>query len=84
MYVVEYQKRGLPHAHILVWLDAASLNLLHSNIDKFVGAEIPDFKEDPYGYAAVRQFMIRGPCGTGFEKSPCMRDGKCTKHFPKK
>lgn len=84
MYVVEYQKRGLPHAHILVWLDKKSLSFLHSNIDKFVSAEIPDYKKDPYGYAAVKQFMMHGPCGAGHEKSPCMKGGRCSKNFPKK
>lgn len=39
MYSVEWQKRGLPHAHILIWL----LNKLHSNeVDDIISAEIPD------------------------------------------
>ncbi|XP_074364102.1 uncharacterized protein LOC141704837 [Apium graveolens] len=82
--ISEYQKRGLPHAHILVWLDKKSLSFLHSNIDKFVSAEIPDYKKDPYGYAAVKQFMMHGPCGAGHEKSPCMKGGRCSKNFSKK
>ncbi|KAK1382874.1 hypothetical protein POM88_020609 [Heracleum sosnowskyi] len=52
MYVVEFQKRGLPH--------------------------------DPVGYAAVKAFMIHGPCGLQNPKSPCMKDFKCIRHFPKK
>ena len=84
MYVVEYQKRGLPHAHVLVWLDEKSMHYLHSNIDKFVSAEIPDWQTDPYGYACVKQFMMHGPCGPGHDKSPCMKGGKCSKAFPKK
>lgn len=84
MYVVEFQKRGLPHVHMLIWLDAASKNNLKSNIDKFVSAEIPDPLIDPAGYAAVKSFMIHGPCGVEFLKSPCMKDHKCSRHFPKK
>ncbi|XP_072054259.1 uncharacterized protein [Arachis hypogaea] len=27
--------------------------------------------------------MIHGPCGRAFSKSPCMKDGYCTKYYPK-
>lgn len=84
MYVVEFQKRGLPHVHMLIWLDFASKNNLKLNVDKFVSAEIPDPDKDPAGYAAVKLFMIPGPCGVDFPKSPCMKHFKCTRHFPKK
>ena len=84
MYVVEYQKRGLPHAHMLIWLDPVAKSKLNKNIDKYVSAEIPDEKEDPFGYAAVKQYMIHGPCGADFKQSPCMKNNKCTRGFPKK
>ncbi|KAK1354044.1 hypothetical protein POM88_047300 [Heracleum sosnowskyi] len=84
MYVAEFQKRGLPHVHMLVWLDAKSKTALQNNVDKYVSAEIPDPLKDPDGYAAVKQFMIHGPCGREFNKSPCMKDFKCVRHFPKK
>ncbi|XP_074326976.1 uncharacterized protein LOC141664918 [Apium graveolens] len=67
MYVVEFQKRGLPH-----------------NVDNFVSAEIPDPLLDPVGYAAVKEFMIHGPCGLQNVKSPCMKDLRYIRHFPKK
>jgi hypothetical protein len=40
LYTVEFQKRGLPHIHCLVWLDAASSEFNVSTIDKFICAEI--------------------------------------------
>ena len=84
MYVVEFQKRGLPHVHMLIWLDSASKIYLKNNVDKFVSAEIPNPDEDPVGYAAVKAFMIHGPCGLQNIKSPCMKGLKCIRHFPKK
>ena len=84
MYVVEFQKRGLPHIHMLIWLDSDSKRKLNDNIDSFVSAEIPDPVKDPVGYAAVKSFMIHGPCGSRRKTSPCMKDSKCSKSFPKK
>lgn len=84
MYVIEFQKRGLPHVHMLIWLDAASKRKLNSDVDSFVSAEIPDPLKDPVGYAAVSSFMIHGPCGFQRKDSPCMKNSKCTKYFPKK
>ncbi|XP_074361109.1 uncharacterized protein LOC141701328 [Apium graveolens] len=84
MYVVEFQKRGLPHVHMLIWLDADSKKNLKQNVDNFVSAEIPDPLLDPVGYAAVKEFMIHSPCGLQNVKSPCMKDLRCICHFLKK
>ncbi|XP_074323771.1 uncharacterized protein LOC141660683 [Apium graveolens] len=84
MYIVEFQKRGLPHVHMLIWLDADSKKNLKQNVDNFVSAEIPDPLLDLVGYAAVKEFMIHGPCGLQNVRSPCMKDLRFIRHFPKK
>lgn len=84
MYVVEFQKRGLPHVHMLIWLDGPSKKFLKENVDKFVSAKIPDPTVDPAGYAAVKSFMMHGPCGLLNPKSPCMKNFKYIRHYPKK
>ncbi|CAN1135093.1 hypothetical protein LINPERPRIM_LOCUS15732 [Linum perenne] len=48
-----------------------------------VAAELPDPMIDPIGYAAATKFMLHGPCGVDFPKSPCMIDDRCKKFFPK-
>ncbi|XP_075469185.1 uncharacterized protein LOC142502199 [Ascaphus truei] len=80
MYSIEWQKRGLPHAHILIWLKEK----LHSiDIDNVISAELPNPQEDPILFAIVTKNMIHGPCGNINIHAPCMKDGKCTKQFPK-
>lgn len=69
MYVVAFQKRGLPNVHMLIWLDAASKVFLKKIVDKFISTEILDPIKDPIGYAAVKMFMMHGPCGLQNHKS---------------
>ncbi|OMO52744.1 DNA helicase PIF1, ATP-dependent [Corchorus olitorius] len=82
-YSVEFQKRGLPHVHILLWLEHSSAFRNSTTIDKYISAEIPDPSIDPVGYDAVRNIMMHGPCGLAKTNAPCMSEGKCKKHFPK-
>ncbi|RCV06252.1 hypothetical protein SETIT_1G148500v2 [Setaria italica] len=80
---VEFQKRGLPHAHILAWLqDIAAADII-SVIDNYISTEILDPEEDPLGYALVEEFVMHGPFGDDNKNCPCMKNGSCSKHFPK-
>ena len=64
LHTVEFQKRGLPHAHILTWQDKDKRGEVSPTlIDSYVSAEIPDPVADPLGYALVAEFMMHGPCG---------------------
>ena len=80
---IEFQKRGLPHVHILIWLKKPYKCLSANDIDSIISAEIPNKNSDPLLYQIVNQFMIHGPCGQLNQNSPCMRGGKCSKFFPK-
>ncbi|CAN0837884.1 ATP-dependent DNA helicase PIF1 [Linum grandiflorum] len=83
MHTVEFQKRGLPHVHIILWLSDYYKPKTPSIVDKLISAELPDPLIDPVGYEAVTKFMLHGPCGEARLTSPCMKDGKCSKFFPK-
>ncbi|XP_057421492.1 uncharacterized protein LOC130715411 [Lotus japonicus] len=84
LYTVEFQKRGLPHAHILLWLHQKNKYPTAQDIDKIITAELPSETQDPEGFNAVTQLMVHGPCGEANKNSPCMVDGFCSKNYPKR
>lgn len=83
MYTIEYQKRGLPHYHTLLWVCNSDKIQEATNITRFISAEIPDPVNEPLLYQTITTSMIHGPCGLLNIKSPCMKDGKCSKRYPK-
>ncbi|KAF8791836.1 hypothetical protein HNY73_003507 [Argiope bruennichi] len=76
IYTIEWQKRGLPHARILLWFQE---NFYAHKVDDLITAELPNPETDPILYNVVKTRMIHGPCGNINPLSPCMKDGKCTK-----
>ena len=93
MHVVEFQKRGLPHAHILIILSDHDRLMTPALVDGVVSAEFPPSPDDTQDAKerAQRQkleeivlgSMVHGPCGELGPNSPCMENGRCMKKFPK-
>ena len=81
VHTIEFQKRGLPHMHLLIFLDQADKIRDASDVDSIVSAQIPDPVAHPVLYNAVTQHMVHGPCGTADPHAKCMADGHCSKHF---
>lgn len=79
-YTVEFQKRGLPHIHLLLILED---KIRVEDYDKVVSAEIPDREQNPQLYDSVASHMMHGPCGNLNFNCVCMQDGVCTKDYPK-
>ncbi|KAK1435160.1 hypothetical protein QVD17_00920 [Tagetes erecta] len=83
LYTIEFQKRGLPHCHLLLWVaDSYKITLPHQ-LDNYISAEIPDVTVDPVLYSIVSESMVHGPCGGAKRSASCMKSGSCSKKFPK-
>eukprot|EP00918_Siedleckia_nematoides_P087190 GHVU01191799.1.p1 GENE.GHVU01191799.1~~GHVU01191799.1.p1 ORF type:complete len:1705 (-),score=120.63 GHVU01191799.1:910-5910(-) len=83
--VVEYQKRGLPHCHVLVILEEperfSTLPNRLQEIDDCVVAEIPRRGELQ---DLVVEFMVHGDCESN-EAAPCRAaTGACRHRFPQR
>jgi len=75
VYSIEWQKRGLPHAHILMWLE----NKVHPDrIDNIISAELPDPEKNPHLFDIIKK------CGQLNPFSVCMQDGQCKCNYPRK
>ena len=78
IWVIEFQKRGLPHCHMLLCLDPADKPRTPADIDQIVCAELPDPDTQPALWQVVTNCMVHGPCGP-----KCLKDGKCSKKYPR-
>ncbi|XP_071923013.1 uncharacterized protein [Coffea arabica] len=83
-YVIEFQKRGLPHAHFLIILKHCSKLLSSEAYDHIVSAELPDIHIHKHLHSLVAQHMMHGPCGQINPNCPCMqKNGVCKDKYPK-
>lgn len=76
--VIEFQKRGLPHAHILIWFAPEDKPRTPEDIDSIVCAQLPDEVAHPELLQLVTKFMIH-KCSP----QKCCQEGFCSKRFPK-
>ena len=99
LYVIEFQKRGLPHAHILVVLHESDRLKTVDDIDACVSAELPvapepgDYEthtkyEEAYArFERLTEIIIthltHHECGPLFPHASCMVDGQCKSGYDK-
>jgi hypothetical protein len=91
VHTIEFQKRGLLHAHLLIILAETDKMRTVDDIDAFVSAELPDPTAEPELFETVSKNMMHGPCGARNPGAPCMVDGPsgpngrpirvCSKHY---
>ncbi|XP_062191291.1 uncharacterized protein LOC133895118 [Phragmites australis] len=84
VYVVEFQKRGLPHAHFLLIMQGRYKLTCPEQYDCLISAELPDKHKYPELYKMVVKHMMHGPCGVLNRDCPCTKDRpSCKNHYPR-
>ena len=76
IYVIEFQKRGFPHAHILVTLDFNDRPKTTAEFDTIISCEIPDKDEEPELYKCVKNHHLH-LCGKWCQDE----NGECHYNF---
>ena len=77
VYAIEFQKRGLPHMHLLLFLKEECKLVSPDVVDSIICCHWPDPASQPRLFEAVKKFMVHGPCSALNPHAPCMKDGKC-------
>ncbi|XP_073156642.1 uncharacterized protein [Henckelia pumila] len=81
-YVVEFQKKGLPHIHMLIILKQEYKINSADQFDDYVSAELPQKENNPRLFNLVVKHMMHGPCGYLNKTNSCMINGQCKSHYP--
>lgn len=80
VYTIEFQKRGLPHAHLLVTVAEEFKPRDAAAIDRVVCAELPDREKNPQLFNIVSKTMLH----TCIPERCFNAKGDCSKGFPKR
>jgi Helitron helicase-like domain at N-terminus len=82
--VIEFQKRGIPHAHLIVILhpDQKMCRKTTDELNQFVSAELPDPEIQPNLFDKVTTHMVHKPCH--LVPAPCTKQNSfCKAKYPK-
>jgi hypothetical protein len=89
VWTIEYQKRGLPHLHLLLFLQDRDFFLREEGLDEVIHTRLPDPNGDPVLLDIVWSVMIHTPCLGYNDNAPCLIRNedtgalRCSKRFPK-
>ena len=83
VWTIEFQKCGLSHIHMIIFLDPNDKLCTPQDIDSVLSAELSDPDQEPELFELVTKFMLHTPGGPANPDAPCMKNGKCSKGFPK-
>lgn len=79
VYTIEFQKRGLPHAHLILFLHPDDQPTTPEQIDCMITAQLPDPDTEPQLFNLVTKFMLHGPC----QDYKCWTGTECRLGYPR-
>jgi hypothetical protein len=79
IYVIEFQKRGLPHAHILIFFIEDYKPHTVEDVDRMISAELLNLELNKLAHETIAKCMMHGPFGATFPNASCMEEGKYKK-----
>jgi len=82
LYMIEFQKCGLTHAHIFIILAQKQKPQTVTKYDALISAEISDKDSDLLTFDTVQRSMMHRLCGTFMPNALCMKNEKCSKRYP--
>ncbi|RLN11972.1 hypothetical protein C2845_PM09G24120 [Panicum miliaceum] len=84
VYVVEFQKKSLPHAHFLLIMKRKYKLTCPEQYDCLISAEFLDKKNYPELYKMVVKHMMHDPCGPLNPNCPCTKGRtSCKNYYPR-
>jgi len=83
IYIIELQKRDLPHIHLLIFLYSQDRIRDPYHINSMISAQLPDPQLQLLLYAKVTKYMLHGPCEADNPQAKYIVNGKYNKYFPK-
>jgi hypothetical protein len=78
----EYQKRGLPHIHLLIIFSRKQKVSPTEDIDRLVLAKLPLLENTPL-FEIVTKCLLHGPCAQEYPNAPCMVNSGCKNCYPR-
>ena len=84
VYSVEFQKRSVPHLHLLLMMEANSTPQSTLDLDNVIWSEIPDPLRFPRLHTLVVKHMDHSSCRNNSTNPVCLNEntGKCRYYFP--
>ena len=72
VYAIKFQKRGLPHMHLLISLKTGYKLPSPDVVDSIISTQWPDLVTHPQLFQVAKKFMVHGPYGILDPHAPCM------------
>jgi len=82
IYVIEFQKHGLLHAHIFIFFVEDFKPHMVEDVDHMINAKLLNPETNKLAHETVVKCMMHGACGAMFPNATCMEESKCKKQYP--